>query len=91
MHLFAGRARSPKPHPPLQARCHSSDGDGANFLLFRCHTGGHAVWQALVDAGVLVRDFSSWPGVDDCLRVTVGTVEENDRFLAGLRSYLARK
>lgn len=64
---------------------------GANFLLFRCHTGGHAVWQALVDAGVLVRDFSSWPGVDDCLRVTVGTVEENDRFLAGLRSYLARK
>lgn len=64
---------------------------GANFLLFRCHTGGRAVWQALVDAGILVRDFSSWPGVEDCLRVTVGTPEENDRFLSGLRTALARK
>jgi histidinol-phosphate aminotransferase len=57
---------------------------GANFLLFRCRTGGHAVWQALVDRGVLVRDFSAWPGVEDCLRVTVGTREENDAFLTAL-------
>ncbi|MBK5287009.1 MAG: histidinol-phosphate transaminase [Acidimicrobiia bacterium] len=64
---------------------------GANFLLFRCHGGGHAVWQALVDDGVLVRDFSSWPGVEDCLRVTIGTPEENDHFLAGLRAAVARK
>ncbi len=37
-------------------------------------------------ASVLVRDCSSWPGLDNCLRVTVGTPEENDRFLAALRA-----
>lgn len=66
---------------------------GANFLLFRVRSGsprdGHAVWQALVDRGVLVRDFSRWPGVEDCLRVTVGTPTENDRFLSALESVLA--
>lgn len=61
---------------------------GANFLLFRCGTGGHAVWQGLVDRGVLVRDFSAWPGVEDFLRVTVGTREENDAFLTALHHVL---
>lgn len=57
---------------------------GANFLLLRCAGRGHRVWESLVDAGILVRDFSGWPGVEDCLRVTVGTREENDRFLSAL-------
>jgi histidinol-phosphate aminotransferase len=35
-----------------------------------------------------VRDFSRWPRLDDCLRITVGTVEENDRCLAALREIL---
>ncbi len=58
---------------------------GANFVLFRVHGDGHALWQALVERGVLVRDFSSWPGLDECLRVTIGTPEENDAFLDALR------
>ncbi len=68
---------------------------GANFLLFRVEpagTGGggagHAVWEALVDRGILVRDFSRWPGVEDCLRVTVGTAEENTAFLSALTDVL---
>ncbi len=61
---------------------------GANFLLLRVHGDGHAVWQSLVDQGVLVRDFSRWPGVEDCLRVTVGTVSENDRLLSALTAAL---
>ena len=61
---------------------------GANFLLFRCATGGRAVWDGLVARGVLIRDFSSWPGVEDCLRVTVGTPAENDRFLSSLDEVL---
>jgi histidinol-phosphate aminotransferase len=67
---------------------------GANFLLFRIDAGpggndrGHAVWEALVERGVLVRDFSRWPGVEDCLRVTVGTTAENDAFLSALRDVL---
>ncbi|MGO9028062.1 MAG: histidinol-phosphate transaminase [Acidimicrobiales bacterium] len=61
----------------------------ANFLLFR-PTGRHArqVWQDLLDRSVLVRDCSEWPGLTGCLRVTVGTPEENDRFLAALNESL---
>jgi histidinol-phosphate aminotransferase len=60
---------------------------GANFVLFRPRSmAGHDVWQALVDRGVLVRDCSRWPRLDGCLRVTVGTPEEDDRFLDALRA-----
>jgi histidinol-phosphate aminotransferase len=61
---------------------------GANFVLFRVHGDGRAVWKALLARGVLVRDFSRWPSLDECLRVTVGTAEENDAFLAALRGTL---
>jgi histidinol-phosphate aminotransferase len=58
---------------------------GANFILFRPDArAGDDVWQDLVDRGVLVRNCSSWPRLDGCLRVTVGTPEENDRFLNAL-------
>jgi histidinol-phosphate aminotransferase len=58
---------------------------GANFVLFHVDTDGHALWQRLVQRGVLVRDCSGWPRLSGCLRVTVGTPEENDVFLAALR------
>ena len=64
---------------------------GANFLLFRAAGRGHTLWTAMVRDGVLVRDFSSWPGVEDCLRVTVGTPEENAAFLAALVRRAARE
>jgi len=57
---------------------------GGNFLLLRVHGDGRAVWEALLKRGVLVRDFSSRPHLAECLRVTVGTALENDRFLAVL-------
>ena len=63
---------------------------GANFVLFRPRRAdGHEVWQGLVDRGVLVRDCSRWPRLDGCLRVTIGTPAENDRFLAALGTVLA--
>jgi histidinol-phosphate aminotransferase len=65
---------------------------GANFVLFRVRPGvldGRAVWQGLVDRSVLIRDCSSWPRLDDCLRVTIGTPEENDAFLEALSGVLA--
>ena len=62
---------------------------GANFVLFRPQQhAGRAVWQALVDRSVLIRDCSSWPRLEDCLRVTVGTTSENDEFLAALTEIL---
>ena len=36
----------------------------------------------------LVRDFSRWPRLEGCLRITVGTSEETDLLLAALRSAL---
>ena len=61
----------------------------ANFVLFRPRVrDGTEVWQALLDRSVLVRDTSSWPGLAGCLRVTVGTPEEDDRFLAALTEVL---
>jgi histidinol-phosphate aminotransferase len=57
---------------------------GANFLLFRVDGDAHSLWERLLARGVLVRDFSSWPGVENCLRVTVGTNAENDAFLAAI-------
>jgi histidinol-phosphate aminotransferase len=61
----------------------------ANFILFRpLRRGAEQVWNDLLEASVLVRDCSRWTGLTECLRVTVGTPEENDRFLAVLRSSL---
>jgi len=72
---------------------------GANFVLVRIETGageptapgdrGHATWQGLLERGVLVRDFSRREHLTDCLRVTIGTPDENDRFLDALDAVLA--
>ncbi|HUV17244.1 MAG TPA: histidinol-phosphate transaminase [Ilumatobacteraceae bacterium] len=69
---------------------------GANFVLFRVRPGAHPgalggrdVWQGLVDRSVLIRDCSSWPRLDDCLRVTIGTPDENTEFLTALADVLA--
>ena len=63
---------------------------GSNFILFRPRsTAAAAVWQRMVDAGVLVRDCSTWPRLSGCLRVTVGTADENSAFLGALSTALS--
>lgn len=57
---------------------------GANFVLFRPRDEAHAIWKELLSDGVLVRDCSSWSGLTGCLRVTVGTPEENLAFITAL-------
>ncbi len=62
---------------------------GANFVLFRPRSiAGTDVWQALADRSVLVRNCASWPRLDGCLRVTIGTPTEDDRFVAALTEVL---
>ena len=62
----------------------------ANFVLFRPEAEpGDRVWSGLLDRSVLLRDCSTWDGLNGCLRVTIGTQEENDRFLVALREVLA--
>ena len=56
----------------------------ANFLLFGPFTDPAAVWRALLDRGVLVRDVSSGPGLAGWLRVCAGTESETSLFLSAL-------
>jgi len=55
----------------------------ANFLLFTVPS-SKQVWQSLLDQGVLVRDV----GLSGYLRVTIGSVAENQRFIDALRTSL---
>ncbi|MCC8245166.1 histidinol-phosphate transaminase [Saccharothrix luteola] len=50
----------------------------ANFVLFGWFEDAHATWRSYLERGVLIRDV----GIAGHLRVTVGTPEENDAFLA---------
>jgi len=62
----------------------------ANFILFRPEArSGSEVWRSLLDRSVLVRDFTTMAGIEGCLRVTIGTADENDRFLQALTEILA--
>jgi histidinol-phosphate aminotransferase len=56
----------------------------ANFLLFGPFADPPAVWQRLLDHGVLVRDVSSGPGLAGWLRVNAGTEAETTAFLTAL-------
>lgn len=60
----------------------------ANFILFRTTLPGNDVFEAVLGQGVLVRNLGSVPGLQNCLRVTVGTKAENDRFLDALTKVL---
>jgi histidinol-phosphate aminotransferase len=62
----------------------------ANFLLFRLKQGdADAVFRALKDAGVLIKNLHKASGpLRNCLRVTVGTHTENQRFLQALKQHL---
>lgn len=60
----------------------------ANFLLVRMPE-ADKVWQHLYERGILVRDFSHAPGLENCLRITIGLKEENDVVLAALEELLS--
>lgn len=53
-----------------------------NFLYIQTEEKARTVVDRLLRKGIIVRDCSSFPGCgNNCLRVTVGRPEENDRFL----------
>ena len=61
----------------------------ANFILFRPQDrDADEVWRSLLAHSVLIRNCAHWEGLRGCLRVTVGTTEENDRFLHALKESL---
>ena len=62
----------------------------ANFLAVRFEDAG-AVYQRLLQAGIVVRDIRCYPNLQDALRITIGTREENARVLTVLNETLLKK
>ena len=54
----------------------------ANFVLVRTPHATRVRERLRDEYSILVRDFSYAPGLADCLRITVGTPQENDEVLA---------
>ncbi len=65
--------------PPTSVQDWVADSD-ANFVLFGAFDDRHAIWQGLLDRGVLIRE----TGPDGWLRVSVGTPAETEAFQAAL-------
>jgi histidinol-phosphate aminotransferase len=56
----------------------------ANYLLFKT-TGAGKVMAACRKQGIVLRDRSADHGLKDCVRVTLGTADENARVIEALR------
>jgi histidinol dehydrogenase len=57
----------------------------ANFILFNCNR-ARDVYLRLREKGILVRDRSDLPGLENTLRVSVGTANENQQFVSTLEN-----
>ena len=61
----------------------------ANFVLMHLGSDCKPFVQRMRDRGILVRDRSNDYGCQDCVRITVGTREHNERLLTALREVFA--
>ena len=87
-HSAAGdrRVEAPEPFAALRKiRAIEAYPSVTNFILFRMKDETPAaVYMRFLEQSVLIRDISTWPGCAGCLRVSIGTPAENDRFIAAL-------
>ncbi|MBI4228948.1 MAG: histidinol-phosphate transaminase, partial [Deltaproteobacteria bacterium] len=60
----------------------------ANFILLRV-IDADRVHNELIDRGIIVRNFNSPGRLENCLRVTIGTPDENDSFINALRDIIS--
>lgn len=67
---------------PIVNRVYPSD---ANFILAEV-TDAAGIYHALVDQGIILRDRSKVVLCEGCLRITIGTHQENEILLSALKS-----
>ncbi|MDF2179538.1 histidinol-phosphate transaminase [Aliiglaciecola sp. CAU 1673] len=60
--------------------------DKGNFLLVRTNK-RQALMTYLIARGILIRDQSKQRNLEDCLRISIGNQEQNQRLLAALDSF----
>lgn len=53
----------------------------SNFILFRVNRDNGSLFKKLMEKGILIRDLAAHPRLKGCMRVTIGSQEENDHFL----------
>lgn len=70
-------------HNPVIKKIYHSD---ANFILAKFDN-PNAIYDYLISHGVIVRNRNKVIGCDGCLRITIGTPEENDRVIKLLDKY----
>jgi histidinol-phosphate aminotransferase len=58
----------------------------ANFVLFRTSEDAECLFEHLLTKGILIRNLNRPGLLRNCLRVTVGTPEENNAFLNGIKT-----
>jgi histidinol-phosphate aminotransferase len=59
----------------------------ANYILFRCNN-AKKIQEELAGKGIIVRDRSSYSMLENCLRLSIGTENENNKFLEAIKKIL---
>ena len=59
-----------------------------NFLIFKVENDSKSLFEKLLAENVLIRDVSSYPLLNNTLRVNAGTEQENNAFLSALKKFL---
>jgi len=62
----------------------------ANFILAKTRVAPQTLFKELLARDILVRDVSRYPMLADYFRVSVGSPEENDRFIDALKEVMER-
>jgi histidinol-phosphate aminotransferase len=71
----------------LRERGHFAHPSQTNFLLVEFGAQTPAIEAALIARGVVLRPMAGY-GLPDCLRITVGTADENHRLLRAIDAIL---
>ena len=62
----------------------------ANCIFFSCDLDADRVYRRLMERGILIKNFNGLGTMRGCMRVTVGTREENQEFMQALRDIIAK-
>lgn len=58
----------------------------ANFLLIKV-SNAEKIYEYLINNGIVVRDRSKMYGCKNCLRISIGTLEENKKLISTMKKY----
>jgi histidinol-phosphate aminotransferase len=98
MHLLESLVKQMRSeHDRLFAELQNFDGmlvpvpSAANFLAVKTVLPPKELFEALHARGILIRNISSAPMLENYVRISVGTPEENDRLIAALREIVGSR